>query len=94
MAPNKFFIGSTTFIIFSASMVSANMLPITNEPKAALKPTFVEITAIRKHNPNDTISKVSLFRKLRTFRNNDGICKQTNNEPQDKKESYHKHILY
>ena len=74
MAPNKFLIGSTTFIIFSASMVSAKMLPITKEPKAALKPTFVEITAIRKQSPNDTISKVSLFRMLRVLRKKEGMA--------------------
>ena len=46
MAPNRFLTGSTNFSMRSASMVSARMLPMMNEPKADEKPTFDEKTAI------------------------------------------------
>ena len=72
MAPNKFFTGSTSFIILSASIVSARMLPITKAPKAELKPTFVDITAIRKHRPSDTMMSVSLFISRRVALRNSG----------------------
>ena len=75
IAPNRFFTGSTNRIILSASMVSAKMLPMTNAPKALLNPTFVEITAIKQHNPNATMSNVSLFINFLHFRKNIGTRK-------------------
>ena len=73
-APKRFFTGSTRRIILSASIVSANILPMTKAPKAALKPTCVERTAIKQQRPNDTIRSVSLLRNLRTERNIRGIA--------------------
>ena len=73
IAPKRFFTGSTSFIILSASTVSARMLPITNAPKAPLNPTFVEITAIRQHSPKATIIMVSSFISRRVFRRNSGM---------------------
>ena len=76
MAPKRFFTGSTSRIILSASTVSAKILPMTKAPKAALKPTCVDITAIRQQKPNDTISRVSLLRILRTERRKSGMAKR------------------
>ena len=72
-APKRFFTGSTTLIIFSASTVSANMLPITNAPKALENPTWVEMTAMRQQSPSDTTRRVSSLMSLRTERRNMGI---------------------
>ena len=72
-APKRFFTGSTTLIIFSASTVSAKILPITNAPKALENPTCVEMTAIRQHNPSDTTRRVSSLMSLRTERKNIGM---------------------
>ena len=69
-----FFTGSVIFSIFSASTVSARMLPITNAPKALLNPALVETTAIRQHKPSDTMSKVSDVIILRVFRKKSGIA--------------------
>ena len=70
MAPNRFLTGSTTLIIFSASIVSASMLPMTNAPKALLKPTSADTTAMRKHKPKATTSSVSsLMTPLMRLRN-------------------------
>lgn len=68
MAPKRFFTGSTNFIIRSASMVSARMLPMTKAPKAAENPTRVDTTAIRQHSPRATIRRVSSLMSLRTAR--------------------------
>ena len=56
-------------------MVSARMLPITNAPKAALKPTSADRTAMKQHSPSDTISSVSPVMKRRTERRNSGTAK-------------------
>ena len=66
MAPKRFFTGSTSFSMRSASMVSARMLPMMKAPKADEKPTFVEKTAIAQHRPNETMSSTSLLMSLRT----------------------------
>ena len=75
MAPNRFFTGSTSFSICSASTVSARMLPMINAPKADEKPTFVEKTAIAQHMPNATMSITSSLMSLRTRRRNKGMAK-------------------
>ena len=75
MAPKRFFTGSTNLMIFSASTVSAKMLPMTKAPKALENPTLVESTAMPQHKPNATISKVSLLTSLRTERKNQGMAK-------------------
>ena len=59
IAANKSFTGFTRRSIFSASIVSARIDPITKAPKAEEKPTAVANTTIRKHKPRETISKVS-----------------------------------
>ena len=46
-----------------------------NAPKAELKPTFVENTAIAQQSPNDTTSSTSLLMRLRTRRRNNGMAK-------------------
>ena len=53
-------------------MVSASMLPITNAPKALLKPTWVETTAMRQHSPSATTSSVSSVMSFLTLRRNMG----------------------
>ena len=75
MAPNRFFTGSTSLIIFSASMVSAKMLPMTKAPKALENPTLVESTAMPQQSPNATIRRVSLLISLRTERRKSGMAK-------------------
>ena len=75
MAPNRFFTGSTSFSMRSASIVSARMLPMIKAPKADEKPTFVEMTAMAQHSPSDTMSSTSLLISLRTERRNSGIAK-------------------
>ena len=75
MAPNRFLTGSTSFSIFSASTVSARMLPMMNAPNADEKPTFVENTAIAQQRPSDTISSTSALISLRTLRRKMGIAK-------------------
>ena len=72
-APKRFFTGSTSLIILSASTVSAKIDPMTNAPKALLKPTCVDRTAIAQHKPSDTMSSVSLLISLRMERNIHGI---------------------
>ena len=74
-APKRFFTGSTSRIILSASMVSAKMLPITNAPKAELKPASVAMTAIRKHSPSEMMTSISSVISLRVFRRKNGIRK-------------------
>ena len=73
MAPKRSFTGATTFSIFFASTVSASMLPITNAPKAELKPALVESTAIKQHIPRATISSTSSFIRGLTRRRKVGI---------------------
>ena len=75
MAPKRFFTGSTSFSMRSASIVSARMLPMMKAPKAEEKPTLVEITAMAQHNPNETMSSTSLLISLRTLRRNRGMAK-------------------
>ena len=75
MAPKRFFTGSTSLMMRSASMVSAKMLPMIKAPKADEKPTFVEITAIAQHKPSDTISSTSPLMSLRTDLRNSGMAK-------------------
>ncbi len=74
-APKRFFTGSTSLMIFSASTVSASMLPMTKAPKALLNPTFVDITAMAQHSPREMISNVSLFINFLDERSNHGIAK-------------------
>lgn len=62
-------------MILSASTVSARMLPITKAPKALLKPTLVEMTAMRQQRPRATIRRVSAFMSLRTLRSSRGMRK-------------------
>ena len=86
IAPKRFLTGSTSFIILSASTVSARILPITNAPNALLNPTFVDITAIRQHSPKATIIIVSSFISLRVVRRNNGTMnKPTTNHSIRKK---------
>lgn len=75
MAPKRFFTGSTSLMILSASTVSARMEPMTNAPKAELKPTRVEKTAMRQQSPSDTMSSVSLLMSRRTERRKRGMAK-------------------
>ena len=75
MAPNRFFTGSTSFSILSASIVSANMLPMIKAPNADENPTVVEMTAIAQQSPNETISNTSLLMRLRTERRKMGMAK-------------------
>ena len=72
-APKRFFTGSTSLMILSASIVSARMLPMTNAPKALLNPTAEDITAIMQHKPSDTMTIVSSFINLRVLRRNGGM---------------------
>ena len=74
-APKRFFTGSTSFSMRSASMVSARMLPMMKAPKADEKPTLVEKTAMAQHSPRDTISNTSLLMSRRTERRNSGTAK-------------------
>ena len=76
MAPKRFFTGSTSFSILSASIVSARMLPMTKAPKAELKPTAVEIHAIRQHRPKATMTIVSSVISRRVCRKNVGTMKR------------------
>ena len=73
MAPKRFFTGSTSLIILSASTVSASMLPITNAPNALLKPTSDDTTAMRKHSPRATMSSVSSLISFLMRRNSIGM---------------------
>ena len=75
MAPNRFFTGSTSFSICSASTVSARMLPMMKAPKADEKPTFVENTAMAQHMPNATTSITSSLISFLTLRRNSGMAK-------------------
>ena len=75
IAPKRFLTGSTNLMIFSASTVSARILPMTKAPKALEKPTLVERTAMPQHNPKATMSKVSLLMSLRTERRKRGMAK-------------------
>ena len=72
MAPKRFFTGSTSLMMRSASTVSAMMLPITKAPNALLKPTWADTTAIRQHSPMATTSIVSSLMSLRAWRKNMG----------------------
>ena len=72
-APKRFFTGSMSFSIFFASMVSASMLPMTNEPKAELKPTIEAHTAIAQHRAMATMSSTSSLMRLRTLRKKMGM---------------------
>ncbi len=74
MAPKRFFTGSTSLMIFSASMVSARMLPMTKAPKALEKPTLVDSTDMAQQRPSATMSSVSLFTSLRTDLRNQGMA--------------------
>ena len=74
-APKRFFTGSTTFIMRSASIVSARIEPMTNAPKALLKPTLVDNTAMAQHRPRATMSSVSLLINLRIDLSMSGIRK-------------------
>ena len=67
IAPKRFLTGSMSFSIFFASMVSARMLPITNEPKAELKPTLEANTAIAQQRASETMSSTSSLMSRRTF---------------------------
>ena len=75
MAPKRFFTGSTSFSMRSASMVSARMLPMMNAPKADEKPTLVENTAMAQHSPSDTTSSTSALMSGRTRRRKSGTAK-------------------
>ena len=75
MAPKRFLTGSTNFSIRSASMVSARILPMIKAPKAELKPTCVEKTAIAQHKPKATTNNTSLLMRFRTERRNKGMAK-------------------
>ena len=75
MAPKRFLTGSTNFSIFSASTVSARMLPMIKAPKADEKPTLVEATAMAQHRPRDTMSSTSLLMRRRTRRRKIGMAK-------------------
>ena len=75
IAPKRFFTGSTSLMIFSASMVSARILPMMNAPKAEENPTFVENTAIAQHRPRETIRSTSLLMRYLTLRRKIGTAK-------------------
>ena len=73
MAPKRSFTGLTRCSIFSASMVSARMLPMMNAPKAAENPTLEASTTIPKHSPSATMSMVSSLISGLVFFKNRGI---------------------
>ena len=73
MAPNRSFTGFTNLSILSASTVSARIDPMIKAPKAAEKPVWAAITTIPKHNPKETISRVSSLISLRQRFNNSGM---------------------
>ena len=73
IAPKRFLTGSIRRSIFCASMVSASMLPMTNEPKAELKPTQEAKTAIPQQRASDTMSNTSSLTSLRTLRRKRGM---------------------
>ena len=75
MAPKRFFTGSTSLIIFSASMVSARMLPMTKAPKALENPTLVDNTAMPQQRPSETTSRVSPLMSFLTDRRKSGMAK-------------------
>ena len=75
MAPKRFFTGSTTLMILSASIVSARTEPMTKAPKALLNPARVETTAMRQQSPSDTMSNVSLLMSFRKWRSSRGMRK-------------------
>ena len=75
MAPKRFFTGSTSFSMRSASIVSARMLPMMKAPKADEKPTFVENTAMAQQRPSDTMSSTSALMRGRTFLSSSGTAK-------------------
>ena len=75
MAPKRFLTGSTSLMIFSASMVSARMLPMTKAPKALENPTLVDSTAMPQQSPRDTMRSVSLLMSLRTDLRKSGMAK-------------------
>ena len=66
-APKRSRTGFTSFSMRSASMVSANMLPITKAPKAALNPAFAASTTSPKHKPMLTTRRISELMILRFF---------------------------
>ena len=61
MAPKRFLTGATKCSIFSASTVSARMLPMTKAPKAAEKPAADAATTMPKQRARLAMSKVSSF---------------------------------
>ena len=75
MAPKRFFTGSTSLMIFSASIVSARILPMMKAPQADENPTLVEKTAMAQQSPNDTMSSTSLLMRYLTRRRNRGTAK-------------------
>ena len=85
MAPKRFFTGSTSFSMRSASTVSARMLPMMKAPKADENPTFDEKTAIAQHSPSDTISSPSALMSRRTERRNSGTAKMPTTSHNTKK---------
>ena len=86
MAPKRFFTGSTRRMIFSASTVSARMLPMTKAPKAELNPTCVLKTAMPQQSPKETMRSTSLLMSLRTERRKSGMAKMpTTNQSTRKK---------
>ena len=61
MAPKRFLTGATRCSIFSASTVSARMLPMTKAPKAAEKPAAEAATTMPKQRASEVMSRVSSF---------------------------------
>ena len=59
MAPKRSLTGLTRCSIFSASTVSARILPMMNAPKAGENPTEEASTTIPKQSPRDTMTIVS-----------------------------------
>ena len=93
MAPKRFFTGSTSLMMRSASMVSAKMLPMIKAPKADEKPTFVEKTAIAQHKPSDTMSNTSPLIRLRTDLRNSGMAKMPTTSHSTKKKMMRQMLL-
>ncbi len=75
MAPKRFFTGSTMRSIFFASIVSASILPMTNDPNAGLNPTNDAPTAMEQHSASETMSSTSSFISDRMARRNVGTKK-------------------
>ena len=73
MAPKRFFTGDTRCSILCTSTVSDSMLPMTNAPNAAEKPTAEANTTMPKHMARAVMSSVSSFMSFFAFFRKSGM---------------------